>query len=435
MNSLLLMSTENRFRLVQFSRVREGHISPADAAASVGIGNRQFRRAYKAWIKQGDASLVHGLRGKPSNNKGDVEVREKSVALYRQKYKGYGPLIASQFLQKKDGLTVNASTLVRWLAAAGEWVVGQRKAPPVHRHRREPKPSFGMMVQMDGSRHDWFNGRNPAMPMLNLMVMVDDATGIAHARFSTVEDAHSIYSVFREWCLKHGVPLSLYVDKAGTYLYNGEITVEMEVAGRIPETQFARSMREMSVEIICAHSPQAKGRVERMNGTLQDRLVKELEQAGISDIEKANAFLDAVFLPEFNGMFARPAARPDDAHREVAQCLPVGKTLDDVLAFEETRVVGKDWCVQFNNRVFQISAKHRSLHLPRREVVVREKLDGSLVLARGKGVLDFEELAAKPVAQPIAFEKRMADHAPPWKPAGSHPWRKDAVGKAKKLTA
>jgi len=423
----LTMSVDNQFRLVQFSCVKEGHVRPTDAAATLGIGDRQFRRAYKTWQEKGNASLIHGLCGKPSNNTPDAAFKKAVIAAYREKYKGFGPSFAAEKLAKIDGLVISPSALRLWLAQTGEWNIGQRIAPPPHRSRRERKPRFGQMVQMDGSPHDWFSGRNPLLPMLNLMVMVDDATSIVHARLSPTEDAHAVYSVFREWAVKYGLPESLYVDKAGIYIVNEAPSVEQEVNGKTPETQFARSMRELAVNIIHAHSPQAKGRVERMNQTLQDRLVKELTLVGISDIDAANKFIAEIFLPEFNAKFQIAAAESTDAHRTVAQGLPQGKSLDDVLAFEELRVVAQDWCVRWDNRIFQITEKSRFLRLPTRQIIVRKKLDGKIEIVHGKAPIAMVEVFCRPKKPPQTLAERLAHHKPPTKPARDHRWRQDAA--------
>ena len=218
--------------------------------------------------------------------------------------------------------------------AAGQHAVRRRKQ--AHRTWRERKPSFGALVQLDGSHHDWFEGRGPKCV---LMVMVDDATNRMRARFFEEETTHASYDVLEGWMRKHGMPASLYVDRDSIYRCEGEPSIAQQLAGKQPQPQFGRAMEQLEVELILAHSPQAKGRVERMNGTLQDRLVKELRLAGISDMESANRFLEEKYLRAFHGQFGREAASAVDVHREVP------RNLDEVLSWEEERVVQGDWTV------------------------------------------------------------------------------------------
>ena len=236
------------------------------------------------------------------------------------------------------------------------------------------------MVQMDGSHHDGFEGCGPRCVR---MVMVDDATSTTFARFYPAETTGAAFDVFGRWVGLRGIPRSLYVDRHSIYRDKDH-----------PEkpTQFGRAMRELSVELIGAHSPQAKGRVERMNGTLQDRLVKEMRLRDLRSIGQANAFLDAKFLEELNRRYAVKAARDQDLHRPVG----AGVVLKKVLCVAEERVVGNDWCVRWNNRWLQIDARHAALNLPGRKVTVKQRGDGVLLVLRGRGRLTFSELKARP---------------------------------------
>jgi hypothetical protein len=223
------------------------------------------------------------------------------------------------------------------------------------------------MVQLDGSHHDWFEGRGPRCV---LMVMVDDATNRVWAQFCEEETTRASYDVLEGWVRRHGLPRRLYVDRDSIYRCEGVASVAEQLAGQEPPTQFGRALATPAVELILANSPQAKGRVERMNGVLQDRLVKALRLAGISDLAGANRFLAEAFLPAFNRRFQRPAASPADVHGSVP------RQLDEVLSWEVQRVVQGDWTVASGGRWYQLDRQHEALSLVRREVIVRTLRDG-----------------------------------------------------------
>jgi hypothetical protein len=312
---------------------------------------------------------------------------------------------------------VDHETLRRWRLAAGQHTVRRRKQK--HRQWRERKPCFGAMVQLDGSHHDWFEGRGPKCV---LMVMVDDATNQMRARFFAEETTGASYDVLEDWVRKHGLPASLYVDRDSIYRCEGVGSIAEQLAGKRPQTQFERAMAALGVKLILANSPQAKGRVERMNGVLQDRLVKELRLAGISDMESANCFVDGKYLRPFNRQFARQAASPVDVHRAAP------RNLNEVLSWEAERVVQGDWTVVCEKKRYQLDRQHEALSLVRRKVIVRTLRNGQVQLVyRGKPLkwrLLPEGAVRKP--QPAKTPRPMKTKvqiAPP-----SHPWRRDGVG-------
>jgi hypothetical protein len=344
------------------------------AAGLMGVCYRQSKRIWQRYQAAGDAGLVHRLRGKPSARRKPPELRAQVLAKYEDKdYADFGPtLMAEQLLKEK--LVVDHETLRRWLLVAGKRTVRRRKQP--HRQWRERKPCFGAMVQLDGSHHDWFEGRGPKCV---LMVMVDDATNRMRARFFAEETTRASYDVLEGWIRKHGLPGSLYVDRDSIYRCEGEASIAEQLAGKEPQTQFGRAMEQLGVVLILAHSPQAKGRVERMNGVLQDRLVKELRLARINDMERANRFLDGKYLRAFGRRFARTAASPVDVHRAVP------RNLDAVLSWEEERVVQGDWTVACAGKRYQLDAQHEALSLVRRKVIVRTLRNGRVqVVYRGQ---------------------------------------------------
>lgn len=264
---LLHMSEKERRRLEALGRVMAGDLTLRKAAELSGISYRQMKRSWKRFKEEGDASLVHGHRGRPPNSAGEAKLRQQVLKLYAAEYSDHGPTLAAECMQEEHDLTVSVSTLRRWLIAEKLWTKKPRRGK--HRRRRERKEQAGEMVQMDGSEHDWFEGRSPKAC---LMVMVDDATGRVLARFFESETSEAAFAIFREYVVRYGVPRALYVDRDSIYRPGREPTLEERHAGEEAYTQFGRAMKELGVRIIMAHSPQAKGRVERMNGTLQDRL-------------------------------------------------------------------------------------------------------------------------------------------------------------------
>jgi transposase len=305
-----------------------------EASELLRLSYRQTKRAWSRYQSEGDADLVHRLRGRPPNRHSPEEVKQQSLALYRQQYADYGPTLAAECLEKEDGVKVSVTTLRRWLLQEG--LLERRRKRRQHRRRRTRREHLGELVQMDGSHHDWFEGRRG---WAVLMVMIDDATGRVTARFYENESWASSSDLFQRYAKRHGLPRGLYVDQHSIYRPDGEPTDAELLDNCPPETQFGRAMRELDVELILARSPQAKGRVERMNGTLQDRLVKALRRAKISDLEAANRFLDDGFLAEFNARFEVVAVGVEDWHRPLAAATDLSR----IVSIQEVRVVAKDW--------------------------------------------------------------------------------------------
>ncbi len=413
------MSRKERARLTIMTGVTDGKLTVVQAAELMGVCYRQGRRIWKRYQADGDAGLVHRLRGQPSARRKPAALRAQALALYAQeRHADFGPTLMAEQLAKQK-LVVDHETLRRWRMAAGQHTVGRRKQ--AHRQWRERKPSFGAMVQMDGSHHAWFEGRGPKCV---LMVMVDDATNRMRARFFEEETTRASYDVLEGWVRKHGLPASLYVDRDSIYRCEGEPSVAQQLVGQAPQTQFGRAMEQLGVELILAHSPQAKGRVERMNGTLQDRLVKELRLAGISDLESANRFLEGKYLRAFHRQFGREAASPLDVHRAVP------RNLDEVLSWEEERVVQSDWTVACGGKRYQLDRQHEVMSLVRRKVIVRRQRNGRVQLVHRGKALKWRGLPEDAPRKRCALKQKPKQRpAPkPGVPAADHPWRRGGVG-------
>jgi transposase len=416
----LLMSANERRRLIVFSQVKQRAISVAEAARLLGLSERQGRRLWKGYVEKGDAGLIHGLRGKKSNACRET-LRVKVLALYRQKYAGCNVAHSAKLLWEKEKLKVSRQTLWRWLKREGLVVHPRRNKK--HRHRRVRKSSVGELVQMDGSTHRWLGEE---LPEYVLFVMIDDATGQIFARFYESEDTAAAFDLFGRYVKRNGLPLALYVDHDSIYVVNesNAQAQRRKAANKQALTQFGRAMGELSVGIIAAHSPQAKGRVERVNRTLQDRLLQELameitpQGVGIKELAAANAFLEKTFLKSFNREFFKTPASGINAHHKA----PSHVKLEDVLCHKESRVVGEDWCVQHEGRILQIQKQHESLALAGRRIEVLCRCDGTLKLMHGSASLTFEEVASRPQKMPVR-KVRLAARTP-WRPGPNHRWNR-----------
>ena len=412
------MSRRERHRLEAFSRVRREEITLVKASELLGLSYRQTKRCYARHQKEGDKGLVHRLRGQPSNRQADARQKRRILSLYEKKYADYGPTLAAECLRDEDGVTARVETLRQWLSSAGLW--RKRRRRKSYRQRRARKEYFGELVQMDGSHHDWFEGRRD---WAVLMVLIDDATSEVFAWFSEGETTIAAMEALSGYVERYGLPRALYVDRDSIYRCDRESTIAENLAGKEPTTQFGRAMEELDVGVIMAHSPQAKGRVERVNGTLQDRLVKALRRAKISDLAPANRFLQKTFLPAFNRRFVKQAARPADLHRRVPRGLDLGR----VLSIQETRMVQNDWTLRFENRWFQLAGMHQKLGLAGRSLTVCQRLDGGLELLYGGRALSYREL-------PVPPGRKQEDGVPEirsnqgQRPSADHPWRRGLPG-------
>ena len=395
------MSFKERKRLDALSRVARKEISLVSAAELMGLSVRQARRVWRRWRAEGDAGLLHGLRGRSGNRRLPLEVRDQIVGLCRSRYHDFGPTLTCEKLAE-SGLSISPNTLTGLLKAHDLWT--PRRKSRKHRRRRQRRANFGTMLQQDGSHHAWFEDRGGKCV---LMVLVDDATGQTYARFYDAETTDAAFDVFGRWVKAHGVPRELYVDRHS--IYRDEDHPEKP-------TQFGRALAELDVRLIQARSPQAKGRVERRNRDLQDRLVKEMRLRNISDMARGNLFLEGMFLPQFNRRFAVAAAESGDFHR----VLGPGMVLEEILCLAEGRNVGNDWCVRWNNRWLQIDKRHRALSLAGKQVTVKQRADGGLVVVYEGKRLTFVELASAPKP---AKQKGVIVNNRRYVPAANHPWR------------
>lgn len=414
---MLVLSTKERDRLKVLHEVKKGHLTQRVAAAQLGISDRWVRKLLRRIKREGDRGVVHRLRGRPSKRRLAESVRMKALALVKSKYGDFGPTLACEYLARKDAVKVSKETLRQWLMAAGLRRVKRRKVEEVHvwRARRSCR---GELVQWDTSEHDWLEGRRSK---LYLVAMIDDATSRTYARFvehdSTEENLRVLWGYLERW----GRPVEFYTDKNSLFRVNqpsGEAADE-EVKEEL--TQIGRALRELGIGWIPAHSPQAKGRIERFFGTAQDRLVKGLRLAGAQSLEEANAYLEQEYLPQWEQQFTVEARNGTDAHR------PLGKEQDlaAILSQVEERIVTHDYTIRYQGKIYQIARSEVRAGLRGGRVRVEQRLDGSVAVRFGKNYLSVKPCQPQPRATPTARGplKEEVKAKPPRAKAVS-PWRK-----------
>jgi len=404
---IIEMSLQEVRRLRVIQETIERRIAQRVAATMLGLSGRQVRRLVKAVREEGERGVIHKLRGRSSNRKTPAEVKARALMLYRGRYAGFGPTLASEKLGELDGIKLSDETLRKWLKESGLWQ-GRRKRSR-HRQWRERKGCFGEMVQLDGSHHAWLEGRGPDFV---LVAYIDDATNYVFARFYDYEGTMPAMDSFKRYVRRFGLPLSIYLDRHTTYKSTKKLSEWEELEGVEPLSQFERALEELGVEVIHAYSPQAKGRVERLFGVLQDRLVKEMRLSGIKTLEEANEFL-GVYLPSFNRRFRVSPANDTDVHVR----LPKYLNLDKYLCIRNQRTVRKDNTIAYNGKLYQIEDQVRS-----KRVTVEERLNGSMVITCNGFKLKHREIAEKPAKEEHAVDLRRFRR--PYKPAENHPWRK-----------
>ncbi len=399
-------------RLAVIEKVIKKELKQIDAADVLRISDRQVRRLVVAVRARGEAGIIHGLRGKESCRKISNKIRDKVLGLCRRQYEGFGPLFASEKLAERDGITVSKETLRQWLIKDGLWQVKDgRKAK--HLQWRERKAHHGQMLQMDGSHHTWLEDRGP---QLALMGQIDDATSRVSGRFYEYEGTIPAMDSMKRYVQKNGIPASVYLDKHTTYKSWAKETIEDELEGRKSLSRFEKACAKIGIEVIHANSPQAKGRVERLFRTLQDRLVKELRLANARTLEEANVVLEKV-LAQFNKRFSVDPRESGDLHRPV----PPGVDLNEVFSIETPKVLRNDNTIVHDKRWFQILVATKT-----RTLVVQEQVNGRLYILANGHRLKYKAIAGpvKHVRIPkVRLTTRRTVHPQ------DHPWRRPVTRK------
>ena len=399
---ILVMTRKEAKRLHVIRKVIEGEVSQTNAAEMLGLSTRQVRRIMERIGEEGDGGVIHRLRGAVSNRKTADRVKDKIIRLYRKHYEGFGPTLAKEKLGELNGISISDETLRLWLIDSGDWK--KRKKRGSNRKWRPRRAHRGEMVQIDGSHHDWFEGRGPKCV---LMGYIDDATGEVFARFYEYEGTMPAMDSFKRYAERYGLPLSIYLDRHTTYKSPKKETLEDDEENL---SQFERAMAELQVEVIHAYSPQAKGRVERLFETLQDRLVKEMRLKRITSIEEANIFLEA-YIPSFNDKFAVQPGEKADVHRSIR-----GLNLKSILSIKTERTLNNDCTIVHASKFYQIEEKIKAS-----TVIIEERLDGTMVITHEGSSLTYTQLPERPKKQKkLHIPKKRVKH----KVAADHPWRK-----------
>lgn len=422
MEDMHTMSSKELDRATMLQRVVDKTVTQKDAALSLGITDRQLRRLMVKYRDKGSAGLAHKSRGRPGNRRLPQTVKDQAIELVKTKYPDFGPTLAAEKLEERDGIKIGTETLRGLMISSGIWKHKQRKA--THRLRRERRACYGDMEQFDGCHHDWFEGRLEGGEWATLLASRDDANNTVRAQFLDYEGTRPVMIYWRDYFRAYGKPVSIYLDRHSTYKVNSKNALDDDTM----ITQFERAMNQLNVKVIFAGSPQAKGRIENLFGTLQDRLVKELRLAGINDIAAANVFLQEVFLPAYNTRFCVIPRSAVDVHRQ----LQAADDLSAILAIHSQRFVNRDFTIRFKNQWLQLTKPQPTLVLPGHQVTIEERLDGSTHVRLNGHYLTYEKLAGKPITTvklPMALTSNPEQSKPRTStiPSADHPWRKFTV--------
>jgi len=407
------MSQKELSRYDVIKQLIDGEINGTDASKQIKVSVRHIKRLRVKVDELGAEGLIHGNRGRAGNRKLDDKVVTKIEKYLKEKYYDFGPTFACEKLEENHKIKTNKESIRQIMTRLGLWKPKQRKSGKKHYTWRARKDNPGELEQFDGSYHKWFGNEESC-----LLLAVDDANGkITHAEFDYNEGIVPVFTFWLKYFEKHGFPLSIYLDKFSTYKINHKNAVDNQDW----MTQFERAMRQVGVTPITAHSPQAKGRVERMFETLQDRLIKELRLAGIDNIEEANEFLEK-YIPKFNAKFAVVPARKKDLHKKPVK--QIQEKLSQIFSIQNTRVVMNDYTIRFANDYYQLDETQPTTVYKKDRVTIEEHLNGKVKISLEDKYLNFKVLPEKPkkeidIKLPAITIKRISD----WKPPIDHPWR------------
>ena len=407
---ILMMSRKEIKRYQIIRKVLDKHIKQKEAAEYIGLSIRQVRRITDRIKTEGEKGVIHKLRGKEGNHKSLSGFKQKVIEIYQKNYWDFGPTLASEKLLEREGIKVHDETLRLWLIKQGLWQLKKQRKPK-DRTRRERRCHFGQMAQMDGSHHDWLEGRGPK---LVLMGYIDDATSKFYGRFYDYEGTMPAMGGLKGYIKHYGLPGSIYLDKHSTYKYTRhQRYTDWPFRDQEELTQFGRACKQLGIELIFAHSPQAKGRIERIFETLQDRLVKELRLAGIQTLDEANDLLRS-YLSGFNKRFEVLAKGSGDFHRPLDKRMDI----DGILSIQTKRFLRNDRTLLHNKQWYQVLTKTRA-----RWVIVHEYLNGQTTITYDKNRLKYKVIEAPaPKAQPPVMHRFKVRGI--LKPSHKHPWRR-----------
>ena len=413
---LITLSKKEIERLRILHMVIDRSMTQVDASQLLGITDRQVRNLIGKIRVYGDKGIAHGNRGRQSPHKMSEQREDQIVQIIKEKYPGFRPTFAREKLREQEGIRISYEKLRRIMISKGLWRPQLRKDKKIYQWR-ERKQYLGEMVQMDGSHHDWLEDRGPR---LVLMGYIDDATSRFFGCFYDYEGVYPAMDSFKQYIELYGLPLSLYLDKHSTYKTTRQPQTDELLRGHRARTQFERAVKDLGTRVIHAHSPQAKGRIERVFATLQDRLVKEMRLVGISTKEQANRFL-IEYLPKFNEQFTKTPKKQKDLHRQ----LPKEIDLSEVFCIKGNRTINDGYIIKWKGRIFLLD--HASIALKKRRVIVREHFDRKITIQFNNRYLEFHEVfEPKPARTQLQKEPVNKDGNKKGKyiPPPDHPWKR-----------
>jgi transposase len=392
------MSQRDRDRLKVLHEAEKEHLTQKQAGGQLKLSERWVRKLLARLRREGDGGILHRLRGRASKRRLAEAVRQKVAKLVKREYADFGPTLAAEYLAEQHGVKISKETLRQILMTAGVWKRKRRRVEEVHVWRAR-RACWGELVQWDTSEHDWLEGRGPK---LYLLAMIDDATSRALARFATQDTTQENFRLLASYLERWGRPVEFYTDKHSMFTVNRPVKEAEDEAWPEALTQIGRALRELGIGWTAAHSPQAKGRVERFFGTAQDRLVKGLRKAGVQTLEEANRYLELEYLPQWDSRFTRQPASPSDAHRP----LPAEQDLAAILSHVEERVVANDYTIRYNNKQYQIARTDIRPGLRGATVRVEERWDDAVWVRFRDGYLNVEICDGQIGPQPLPARPR-----------------------------
>ncbi|MBI3069675.1 MAG: ISNCY family transposase [Candidatus Levybacteria bacterium] len=416
------LTQQEQEKLEIINKTLRGELSNGQAARMLNVSPRQVKRLKKKVREEGQDGVVHRLKRKTSNHHIDYMIKEKALAVITKHYADFRPTFATEKLQEHHSIVISPETTRLWMIEGKLWKVRKQKQP-VYRSWRPRKEYLGELEQFDGSYHYWFEDRfvdaydNPIE--VCLLASIDDATGkITKAMFAENEGVHAVFTFWMEYVQERGKPFAIYLDAFSTYKINHKAALDNKEL----MTQFQRAMQSLSIRLITAHSAEAKGRIERLFQTLQDRLIKEMRLANINTPEEGNSFLSEVFLPKFNKQFAVRAAREGNVHKVLLQF--ENEQLSHIFSIQETRRVNLDFTIQFKNNWYQLTEIQPTTVRPLEKVIMETWLDLSVHIILKGHELTYLLLPGRPKKQRMKQPIILTTHTLNYKPPPDHPWKK-----------
>lgn len=415
---IISMTSKELSRYETINKLIDNQVNGTDVAKQLRLTVRHIRRL-KAKVKRfGAKSLIHGNRGKSSNRQIDQTIIAQAKIFLNKYYSDFKPTFAGEKLAERHNIKLGREKIRQIMISEKLWQPKSRKTNKEYRRWRLRKEYYGEMQQFDGSYHNWFEDR---AEKFCLLATIDDATGkITQAEFVKNEGVKPVFAFWRKYIKIKGKPVSIYLDRLSTYKINNKLLFDD------PEvlTQFERAMKDLDIQVIHAHSPQAKGRIERLFGTLQDRLIKELRLEKINAAKEANKFLEEVFIPKFNQKFSVPPTQKINLHKAITE---INKTnLDKIFSEQNIRIVNNDFTVRFKGRWFQLAERQPTLVLRKDKILIEERIEGNFFLSLREKYLSYEVLPERPkkIKMKVTGLTRERQY---WKPPADHPWRRQFI--------